>query len=219
MKRFVVLAMIFVTFFSSCKDQKLIDENQRLKEQIKELKLKNMQYEKLAQNIQFLIEEMEGVKARIVTNLGNIEIEFFPQKAPLTCFNFIAHAESGYYDGLLFHRVIKGFMIQGGDPNTRTPNVQSYGLGGPLVHIPHEFNDLPHERGAVSMARPGNVALGAGSQFFIVQQPARHLDGQYTVFGKVTKGMEVVDKIADVPTQNNDFPVKPVQIIKIEVFK
>ena len=213
------MAMIFVVFLTSCKDQKLIDENQQLKKQIQELKLKNMQYEKLAQNIQFLIEEMEGVKARLVTNFGNIEIEFFPQKAPLTCFNFITHAESGYYDGLLFHRVIKGFMIQGGDPNTRTPNVQSYGLGGPLVHIPHEFNELPHERGAVSMARPGNVALGAGSQFFIVQQPSRHLDGQYTVFGKVIKGMEVVDKIADVPTQSNDLPVKPVQIIKIEVFK
>lgn len=213
------MTMIFVVFLTSCKDQKLIDENQQLKKQIQELKLKNMQYEKLAQNIQFLIEEMEGVKARLVTNFGNIEIEFFPQKAPLTCFNFITHAESGYYDGLLFHRVIKGFMIQGGDPNTRTPNVQSYGLGGPLVHIPHEFNELPHERGAVSMARPGNVALGAGSQFFIVQQPSRHLDGQYTVFGKVTKGMEVVDKIADVPTQSNDLPVKPVQIIKIEVFK
>jgi len=219
MKRFVVLAMILIAFLSSCKDQILINENQRLKEQIKELKLKNMQFEKLAQNIQFLIEDMEGVKARIVTNLGSIEIDFFPQKAPLTCFNFIAHAESGYYDGLLFHRVIKGFMIQGGDPNTRTPNLQSYGLGGPLVHIPHEFNDLPHERGMVSMARPGNVALGAGTQFFIVQQPARHLDGQYTVFGKAIKGMEVVDKIADVPTQNNNLPVKPVQIIKIEVFK
>ena len=155
----------------------------------------------------------------MVTNYGNIEMQFFPQKAPITCFNFIAHAESGYYDGLLFHRVIKGFMIQGGDPNTRTPNVQSYGLGGPLIHIPHEFNELKHDRGMVSMARPGNEALGAGTQFFIVQKPAHHLDGQYTVFAKVISGMDVVDKIASVPVNANHLPLLPVKIIKVEVFK
>ena len=215
----VILLLLFGLVLTACQDQKIIDQNKQLKNQIQELKLKLLQYEKLAQNIQFLINEMQGVKARIVTNFGNIELELYPQKAPLTCFNFITHAESGYYDGLLFHRVIKGFMIQGGDPNTRTKNVQSYGLGGPLVHIPHEFNDLKHDRGAVSMARPGNLALGAGSQFFIVQQPAHHLDGQYTVFGHVTKGMEVVDRIANVPTGANNLPQRPVQIIKIEVFK
>ncbi len=219
MKKQLVLFLLSVLILGSCKDQTLIKENTQLKKQVKELKLKLLQYEQLAKNINFLIEQMQGVKARIVTNLGSIEMEFFPQKAPITCFNFITHAESGFYDGLLFHRVINGFMIQGGDPNTRTPNVQSYGLGGPLVHIPHEFNDLKHDRGMVSMARPGNLAAGAGTQFFIVQKPAHHLDGQYTVFAKVTSGMDVVDKIASVPTGPNDLPKRPVQIIKIEVFK
>ncbi len=212
---------LFLIFFLivSCGNQKLAQENKRLKDQISELKMEVMQYEELGQHIQFLIDQMKDVKARIVTNYGNIEISFFPSKAPITCFSFITHAESGYYDGLLFHRVIKDFMIQGGDPNTRTDNVQSYGLGGPLVHIPNEFNDLPHDRGMVSMARVNNLADGAGSQFFIVQKPARHLDHHYTVFAKVTKGLDVVDKIANVPVDQNDLPRIPVKIIKIDVFK
>ena len=221
MAKFVSMGMlVFVLFFSlSCKDQKLKDENERLKSQISELKMEVMQYEALGQHIRFLIDEMKDIKARIVTNYGNIELSFFPSKAPITCFNFITHAESGFYDGLLFHRVIKDFMIQGGDPNTRSGNVESYGLGGPLVHIPNEFNDLHHDRGMVSMARPSNLGQGAGTQFFIVQKPARHLDHQYTIFAKVTKGMDVVDKIANVPTKQNNLPLLPVKIIKIDVFK
>jgi peptidyl-prolyl cis-trans isomerase B (cyclophilin B) len=211
--------LLIAALFFSCSEKKVKEENQRLKEQISELKMQVMQYEELGQHIQFLIDQMKGVKGRIVTNYGNIEIKFFPRKAPITCFNFITHAESGYYDGLLFHRVIKDFMIQGGDPNTRTANVESYGLGGPLVHIPNEFNDLPHDRGMISMARPSNPALGAGSQFFIVQKPARHLDHQYTVFAQVTHGMDVVDKIASVPTDKDNHPLLPVKIIKIDVFK
>lgn len=220
MRTMAKLSLLILLFFSvSCKDQKLSQENQRLKDQISELKMEVMQYEALGQHIQFLIDQMKDVKARIVTNYGNIEMRFFPAKAPITCFSFIAHAESGYYDGLLFHRVIKGFMIQGGDPNTRTGNVQSYGLGGPLVHIPNEFNDLHHDRGMVSMARVNNLADGAGSQFFIVQKAARYLDHKYTVFAQVTKGMDVVDKIANVPVNENDLPLIPVKIIKIDVFK
>ena len=220
MKSIAIFSFFLTLFFLiSCSNQKLSQENQRLKSQISELKMEVMQYEELGQHIQFLIDEMKDVKARIVTNYGNIELSFFPSKAPITCFSFITHAESGYYDGLLFHRVIKGFMIQGGDPNTRTDNVQSYGMGGPLVHIPNEFNDLHHDRGMVSMARVNNLADGAGSQFFIVQKAARHLDHQYTIFAKVTKGMEVVDKIANVPVNQNDLPLIPVKIIKIDVFK
>ncbi len=218
-RTWTILILFSIFVFASCNNKKIEEENKALKEQISELKLKLMQYDQLGQNIQFLIEQMKDVKARIVTNLGSIELRFFPEKAPLTCFSFITRAESGYYDGLLFHRVIKGFMIQGGDPNTRTGNVASYGMGGPLINIPHEFNDLRHERGVISMARPGEVTVGAGSQFFITQQPAYHLDGQYTIFGKVTKGMEVVDKIADIPTDQRDLPKRPVQILKIEVFK
>lgn len=216
--KFTILLSVLLILIS-CNSNKIKEENERLKSQISELKMEVMQYEQLGQNIQFLIDEMKDVKARIVTNYGNIELSFFPGKAPITCFSFIAHAESGFYDGLLFHRVIKDFMIQGGDPNTRTDNVQSYGLGGPLVHIPNEFNDLHHDRGMVSMARPSNLGLGAGSQFFIVQKPARHLDHKYTIFARVTKGMDVVDKIANVPTDQNDMPKLPVKIIKIDVFK
>ena len=220
MRNMARLSLFFIFFLMiSCGGQKLSQENKRLKDQISELKMEVMQYENLGQHIQFLIDQMKDVKARIVTNYGNIEMRFFPSKAPITCFSFVAHAESGYYDGLLFHRVIKGFMIQGGDPNTRTGNVQSYGLGGPLVHIPNEFNDLHHDRGMVSMARVSDPTAGAGSQFFIVQKAARHLDHQYTVFAQVTKGMDVVDKIADVPVNDRDLPLTPVKIIKIDVFK
>ncbi|HGY57077.1 MAG TPA: peptidylprolyl isomerase [Caldithrix abyssi] len=162
---------------------------------------------------------MKGIKATIVTNYGNIDLEFFPEKAPLHCFNFITRAESGFYDGTQFHRVIPNFMIQGGDPNTRTDDIASYGIGGPIVHIPHEFNDISHGPGILSMARTSNINDGAGSQFFIMHGSSPQLDGQYTVFGRVTNGLEVVDKIATTQRTENDRPVKPVRIQTIKVFR
>ncbi len=166
----------------------------------------------------FLAQKIQGVKARIKTNFGDIETGFFPEKAPIHCFNFITRAESGFYDGTMFHRVIKGFMIQGGDPLSKDDNPANDGGGGPIVNIPHEFNDIKHTKGILSMAR-ANMRLGAGSQFFIMHGVNPGLDGQYTVFGKVTKGLDVVDKIATMKTSKRDRPVKNVVIETIEVYR
>jgi len=134
--------------------------------------------------------------AVIETKFGNIEIEFFPNKAPGHVKNFKSLAKSGFYNGTLFHRVIPGFMIQGGDPNSKQADRDMHGSGGPGYTIKAEFNDTPHARGIVSMARAGHPD-SAGSQFFIVVKDAGFLDGQYTAFGKVTQGIEVVDKIVE----------------------
>ena len=217
-----LMLFILTLFVYSCKDNKMIEENSMLKNQLNELKSNLTAYEQTAKSINFLITQIEGIKARIITNQGTIEVEFYPEIAPLHCFNFISRAESGYYNNTQFHRVIKGFMIQGGDPNTKTDRKDTYGQGGPMVNIPHEFNDVKHTPGILSMARPGNVAVGAGSQFFIMHAAYPSLDGQYTVFGKVTAGMEVVDKIANVPTIEAgrlDRPEKPVIIRSIEVYR
>ena len=216
--RILIISFALLISFS-CKDQKMMDENAALKEQLKTLKQNLSLIKQTSENTKFLKKQLEGVKARIVTNYGNIELSFFNNDAPLHCFNFITRAESGFYDNTLFHRVIPGFMIQGGDPNTKTKNSASYGMGGPLVNIPHEFNKNKHEAGVLSMARQGNKALGAGSQFFITHKPTPQLDNEYTVFGKVTKGMEVVDKIANVKRNARDLPDKPVQIKTIEVYR
>ncbi|HKR79288.1 MAG TPA: peptidylprolyl isomerase [Nitrospira sp.] len=152
-------------------------------------------------------------KAVIKTKFGDMEIVFFPDKAPNHVQNFIKLAKSGYYNGTIFHRVIPGFMIQGGDPNTKDPNKpESYGMGGPNEKLKAEFNETPHRRGIVSMART-NDPNSAGSQFFIVVKDSNFLDGQYTVFGEVVKGMEVADKIVSLPRNpRNDLPNERVEI-------
>lgn len=139
--------------------------------------------------------------------------ELYPEKAPNTVNNFISLANKGFYDGLTFHRVIPGFMIQGGCP-------QGTGMGGPGHTIKGEFaangvkNDLKHTRGVLSMARSGNPN-SAGSQFFIMHADAPHLDGQYAAFGKVIEGMDVVDEIAAVPTDYSDRPKKVQRMAKV----
>ncbi|WP_242865270.1 peptidylprolyl isomerase [Clostridium sp. ATCC 25772] len=145
-----------------------------------------------------------------------IKAELYPDLAPNTVRNFISLANSNFYDGLIFHRVIKGFMIQGGDP-------QGDGTGGPGYTIKGEFkengfeqNVLKHEKGVLSMARAQDPD-SAGSQFFIMHEVAPHLDDQYAAFGKVVEGLEVVDKIANVETDKNDKPVKEIKIKKITV--
>lgn len=150
-----------------------------------------------------------------VEDYGTITVELYYDKAPNTVKNFISLADSGYYDGLIFHRVIEGFMIQGGDPD-------GVGTGGPGYSIKGEFqnngfdNDLKHTRGVISMAR-GTNPDSAGSQFFICQETSSHLDGDYAAFGMVTDGMDVVDKIAAVKTDSNDKPLKDVVIKSVKV--
>ena len=154
-----------------------------------------------------LAEEKLTPDVVISTRFGQIKIRLLPQLAPGHVENFLQLAESGFYDGTLFHRIIPGFMIQGGDPNTRGGDKSSYGQGGPGYHIKAEFSDWPHLRGVVSMARAQDPD-SAGSQFFIVTRASRFLDGQYTIFGKVIRGMGVVDVIAEQGRDRNDVPLK-----------
>ncbi len=155
-------------------------------------------------------------RAIIKTKFGDIEIRFFPDKAPKHVENFIKLAKEGFYDGTIFHRVIPGFMIQGGDPNTKDPKKKEmYGMGGPGYSIKAEFNDLPHRRGIVSMARAQDPD-SAGSQFFIVVEDSRFLDGKYTVFGEVVKGIGVADKIVQQPRDARDNPIDRIEM-KVEI--
>jgi len=145
----------------------------------------------------------------ITTKFGNIELEFYPDQAPKTVDNFKELAKKGFYDGLIFHRIVPKFVIQGGDPNSRNlANRASWGTGGPGWNIKAEFNKNKHSRGALSMARSQDPN-SAGSQFFIVLKDSGFLDGQYTVFGKVTSGMEIIDKIETLKTDSADAPVDP----------
>lgn len=158
--------------------------------------------------------------AIIETTQGAIRIEFFPDVAPNHVKNFQDLANHGFYDGVVFHRIVPGFVIQAGDPNTKNTSISrdTWGTGGPGYTINQEFNTLPHERGMLSMARMSDPN-SAGSQFFIVINNSKFLDGQYTVFGEVTQGMEVVDKIANVTTNSLDQPMNQdlARIIKIMV--
>ena len=151
-------------------------------------------------------------RAVIETKLGSMEIRFFPDKAPKHVENFIKLAKSGFYDKTLFHRVIPGFMIQGGDPNTKDEKDKSkYGTGDPGYKLKAEFNDRPHVRGAVSMARSQDPD-SAGSQFFIVVKDAPQLNGKYTVFGEVVKGVEVADKIVSQQRDARDNPLERIEM-------
>jgi len=139
------------------------------------------------------------------TNLGKIVLRFFEDKAPNHVANFKKLARSGYYDGIKFHRVIPGFMVQGGCPNTKTDDRMMHGTGGPGWSVNAEFNDIKHTRGILSAARTSDPN-SAGSQFFLMVANAPHLDGQYTVYGQVIEGMEVVDKIVALPRDGRDNP-------------
>ena len=149
--------------------------------------------------------------AVIETKFGKIEIEFFEDKAPGHVKNFKDLAKKGFYDGTIFHRVIPGFMIQGGDPNTKSNDRSNHGMGDPGYSIKAEFNDEPHIRGIVSMARSQDPN-SAGSQFFIVVKDAAFLDGQYTAFGKTLSGMTVADQIVNAPRDRRDNPNERIEM-------
>ncbi len=144
--------------------------------------------------------------AVLQTNLGNIVVSFFPEKAPQHVKSFKDLVRSGFYDGTKFHRVIPGFMIQGGDPNSKGDDRSIHGTGGPGYKVPSEFNDIRHTRGILSAARSSDPN-SAGSQFFLMVKDSPHLDGQYSVFGEVSDGMDVVDKIVALPRDGRDNPL------------
>lgn len=160
----------------------------------------------------------------IITNLGTIRVKLY-SKTPKHRDNFAKLALSGYYDGLLFHRVINDFMIQGGDPLSRNPeNEARFGTGGPDYTVPAEFvPEYKHKKGALAAARRGDAAnplkASSGSQFYLVQsaQNCAQLDGAYTVYGETIQGIDVIDKIASVQTKERDIPVQPVKIEKIKL--
>ena len=157
-----------------------------------------------------------------IEGLGELTIELYPEWAPETVDNFIRLAQQGFYDGTRFHRVIPDFMIQGGDPLSRDKDPRNDGQGGPGYTVPDEFSDAPHRRGVLSMANEGRPDSG-GSQFFILQRDAPHLDGQHAVFGRVIEGLEVVDTIASLDTDiagrwgPRDQPLQPVVVKSIRI--
>ncbi len=157
-------------------------------------------------------EAPKGPRATIKTKFGDIEIKFYQDVAPKHVDNFIKLAKSGFYNGTIFHRVIPGFMIQGGDPNTKdTLKKDVYGQGGPGHTVKAEFSDIPHKRGIVSMARAADPDT-AGSQFFIVVEDSRFLDRKYSVFGEVTKGIGIADKIVNLARDERDNPRERVEM-------
>ncbi|MCH8556549.1 MAG: peptidylprolyl isomerase [Balneolia bacterium] len=236
----LVAAMMLTTglLFTGCRSS----EVDRLTQQVSQLGRQNAEmrrnHEQQMEQLRAELEEarsesgildelaafLQGVKVRIITNQGTIETEFFPEDAPIHVFNFISRAESGFYDGTRFHRVIPGFMIQGGDPVSRDGEKEAMGSGGPINAIPHEFNERTHARGVLSMARVSDKRQGAGSQFFIMHGDTPRLDREYTVFGRVTSGLDVVDRIATTDTQSDNprlsnHPVTPMIIERMEVFR
>jgi peptidyl-prolyl cis-trans isomerase B (cyclophilin B) len=159
--------------------------------------------------------------ADIKTSEGDMVVQFWTDAAPNTVENFKKLARQGFYDGTTFHRIVKAFMIQGGDPNSKDPAKEnSYGEGGPGYNIKAEFNDHSHDRGVISMAR-GPDPDSAGSQFFICLAPVHRLDHQYTTFGKLIKGQDVLDKIGDTAVTRNSMgePSKPTKRVVIESIK
>jgi cyclophilin family peptidyl-prolyl cis-trans isomerase len=153
------------------------------------------------------------------TEYGDITVEFYSDEAPKTVENFKKLAKSGFYDGLIFHRIVPGFVIQGGDPHTKdTSNKGKWGTGGPGWNVKAEFNKNTHSRGILSMARSQDPD-SAGSQFFIILKDSKFLDGKYTVFGKVISGMEIVDKIAAIRTDSADAPIdiEQAKMVKVAV--
>ncbi|QDU84239.1 Putative peptidyl-prolyl cis-trans isomerase [Planctomycetes bacterium Pla163] len=152
--------------------------------------------------------DLDNVRVTFATTEGPLTFEFLPGKAPGHVKNFVELAEKGFYDGTVFHRVIPGFMIQGGCP-------EGTGMGGPGYKIDAEFNDVPHERGVLSMARSQDPN-SAGSQFFVCHGTASFLDGQYTAFGRLVEGDDTLDKIATAKTQPGGEGSKPVAPVKVE---
>ncbi|HXA20095.1 MAG TPA: peptidylprolyl isomerase [Thermoanaerobaculia bacterium] len=159
--------------------------------------------------------QYENKVAELHTSAGEIDIRFFPDVAPNHVKNFIDLAEKGFYNGSKFHRVIPGFMIQGGDPNTISGSPSTWGTGGSGKNVDAEFSSVKHKRGIVSMARSSSPN-SASSQFFIMVADYPSLDGQYSVFGQVTKGMDIADKIVNAPTAG-ERPVNPTSIDKIVI--
>ena len=169
-----------------------------------------MDNNKINQNVK----ETQALVKIEIENHGDIIVALSPDKAPISCENFLKLAGDGFYDGLIFHRVIKNFMIQGGCPEGTGRGGPGYSIKGEFAQNGYKENDLNHDRGVISMARSADPD-SAGSQFFICHKAAPHLDGSYAAFGKVIEGMEIVDQIAETKTDYNDRPAEAQIIVRI----
>lgn len=217
----ILLSALFVLF--SCGNKN--EENQQQKSSQELIAKNNNKGNDMAESSsKFTIGDYDGNPQYIMTvtqkgeTLGKIKIELFPDVAPKHVRNFDSLVHINFYDGTAFHRVIPGFMIQGGDPNSKDKPKRMWGMGDPSqTTVPAEFNDIKHERGIISAARSSDPN-SATSQFFIMHANAPHLDGQYTAYGKVVEGLDVVDKIAESPRDGRDNPNDKIEM-KIERIK
>ena len=224
MFKLIYLLAIF-SIFIGCETEEqemLRTENSNLKKKLSDQEYKLQLSAKSLVTLSTLARSLQSLQADIVTNRGTITVKFFPEKAPIHVMNFVLLSEGGFYNGVKFHRVIKNFMIQAGDPNSKDNNPNDDGTGGSLVNLPSEFSDINHARGILSMARSQDPN-SASSQFFIMHAENAGLNMKYSAFGEVTKGMEVVDAIANTPTINKgrikDRPAKDVIIKNIRVYR
>lgn len=235
MSRYLIIFMSFVMIFASCSNQDVADKKESSPR--KEIKATPQDSQEKTNSVSSQTPQkpvnptnrptkptLDDVGdpnevAVIETEQGEIVLEFFADKAPMHVANFKKLAKSGFYDGTKFHRVLPGFVIQGGDPNTKDSNPNNDGMGGPGYSIDAEFNSIQHELGILSMARSADPNSG-GSQFFICLGRAKHLDNEYTVFGKVIKGIEVVKKIGSVrrnPANKHDRSLPAVTMRSVRI--
>ena len=215
-KNLINLTFVFSIFFTGCSENKKEStlQTDNTKNQNSSIETERIESKKLMVDV-----------AVISTSFGDMVIEFFEGAAPKHVESFKLHAKNGFYDGAIFHRVIPGFMIQGGDPNTKGENKATYGIGGHAAKyygiglaeeketwsLPAEFNNIKHKRGIVSMARSNDPNSG-GSQFFICAADVNHLNGKYTVFGQVIEGDEIIDQIINLPRDARDNPNRRVEM-------
>jgi len=214
MKRMLIILPVMIALLMSCGGQKAEQTSQTPAEEPAQTATEPEAT--MEQTPEQTTEPTAEEAAIIDTRFGRIVLEFFPDVAPNHVANFKKLAREGFYDGTTFHRVIPGFMIQGGDPNSKDENRANDGSGGPGYSINAEFNSKKHVKGTLSMARSQDPN-SAGSQFFITVADVPHLDGQYTVFGRVIQGQEVADQIVAVPRDARDNPTEPVQMQKVSI--
>jgi peptidyl-prolyl cis-trans isomerase B (cyclophilin B) len=220
---FVILLSVSLVWLSGCRtDQAKETKTDSKGETVKNVEAKSPQETKLEAQIQTAIEQtkVDPEVAIMETSQGKIVIGFFPDVAPGHVARFKELAREGFYEGILFHRVIPNFVIQGGDPDTKNPDIPRarHGIGGTGKHLKAEFNARPHLRGTLSAAR-SNDPNSADSQFFICHARAASLDNKYTVYGQVLEGMDVVDKIVNAPRDQRDNPNEPQKILSVKIVK
>jgi len=209
LKNCLIMTIGIILLFTSCSDKSKSTHNV----------LSRIDIDAIINNVQQLpnIPVTANEVALIETAFGTIEFTFYPDAAPNHCANFKKLANAGFYDGVTFHRVIPNFVIQGGDILSRDDDPNNDGTGDAGYKLNAEFSNLKHDRGVISTARAPHDINTAGTQFFICVAPIHHLDGQYTIFGKVTKGLDVVDKIVNVARDKRDRPLENVYMNKVRV--